>query len=271
MLVLPAWLPAQGESANEPGRGTGFVLGANMLIGGTTAAVHAMLAKRNPARAFAVGAVGGAVHVAGKRFVAQRGAASNVAGFGLASIGSAVVANAGSGVNPLAELFVPLGPLRARVHLARRPRVSVTVNLYEAAVAVQGFARPGLAIDWSRSASAGAFVFVTDDRYIVSRGDTADGAATGSVVVLSAFAGDAGHTLRHEAVHVHQHWFMQETWGRPAERWLRSSLPGMKRLPRWMELGLVPPLYNAVEVGTMGRRAPLFNGRESEALSLARP
>ena len=267
LLLMPASLAAQAVPV-APSSNPATLLGINALIGGTSAAAHALIARRNPARAFALGAVGGAIHYSGKRFVAQAGTVTNLGGMGLASLGTAVVANAGAGAGPLDELFVAVGPVRTRMRLGSRPRVSFSVNLYETVVALHGFTRAHQSVDWDRSAATGTFVFVTENRFIVTEGDTADGAATGAVVVLSGLAGNPDRTMRHEAVHVHQHWFMQEAWGRPLEAWVRRSVRYGDRIPAWLDLGVIPPAYHALEVAASGRFAPLANGREAEAAAL---
>jgi hypothetical protein len=250
-------------------RGTAFrVTVGNMLVGGVTAAARASLKKRNPIRAFAVGAVGGAVHVAGKALSAEQGTTYGLAGLALGALGTSIVVNGGRGKAPLSELYLPVGPLRLRLSTGTAPsRLRVGVDAYEAFIAARQFTREGVAIDWSRTTASGALVFVTRNRYItVDKGDTVGGIAIGSSIVLDGYQRDPESIMAHEIVHTHQHWFGQEAIARPLETYLRQRLPGARLLPSWLELGVLPPLAWMVERSIhSGRSAPISRLVESEA------
>jgi hypothetical protein len=247
------------------------VLGGNVLLGGLTAATHALISRRDPARAFALGAFGGAVHFAGKYVGPLSGFPGGVAGVVLSSTGTAIVSNAGRGVSPLDELYVPVGPLRLRFVPRESRKVRLAVNAFETGVLARNLARRGMRLDWEESAASGTFTFVTQDRHIrMPDGDLVQGVAAASTIVISAFSADRSRTARHEFAHVQQHWFMQETWGRPVEDYLRARVPGLRRIPKWLELGVVPPTVAVLEAAIWGSDGPLLRLQESEAGMLER-
>jgi hypothetical protein len=128
------------------------------------------------------------------------------------------------------------------------------LNGFETAVLISAAFTTGLEIDWTRTVASGTAVFVTRDMRIVNaEGEEFGGIALAPVVVIGAFARDPARTMRHEVVHVQQHWFMQEAWGRPIEDVLRPKLPGARFIPRWFELGIAVPALSAVERWLPGR------------------
>ncbi len=239
-----------------------------MLFAGVTAATRALVARKDPIRAFRIGAVGGAVHFGGKLVASNRRAASAILGIALGGIGSSLVANAGRGTNALSELQFPIGPARVRLSKLRGTlRVRVAINAYEAAVIGRYLADRDFRIDWHRTAALGTLAFETRGGYlVVAHGDTVDGTSTASIVAFSAFATEPDKTERHEIAHVHQQWFLEENWGRPIEEGLRSRVPGMRYLPQWLELGIVSPSILWLEERSLGyRRGPIVRLLESEA------
>lgn len=220
------------------------VFGVNILIGGLTASTRALLTGKDPFRAFGMGALGGAVHFGGKYVAGQNGAANGWLGIVVAATGTSIVSNAGRGVSPVEELSIPIGPVRVRVSgapgAARTSRV--VVNGFELAMILGAFATDELQMDWNRTVSSGAFVFVTRNAHIIGRdGSEVGGFAAPPVIVIGSFAEDAQRTMRHEAVHVQQQWFMHDAWGRPIEDFLRSRLAWARYVPSWLELGLIAP------------------------------
>jgi hypothetical protein len=110
---------------------------------------------------------------------------------------------------------------------------------------------------------------VTRHRDLVVSGDTVSGVTYGATPVVSTFARSRGRSARHELVHVEQNRFMQETWGRPLEGWLRQRTPGLRRIPTWVELGVAAPAVAAVETAAYGSNGPLARAKEAEAKGLA--
>jgi len=247
------------------------VLGGNVLLGGLTAATRAFVSGRDPARAFALGAFGGAVHFAGKYVGPLSGFPGGVAGVALSSTGNAIVSNAGRGAGLLDELYVPVGPLRVRFAPRESRKVRLAVNAYEAGVFARNLARGGMALDWEESASSGTFVFVARRRYIrMPDGDVVQGVADASTIVISSLSPDRSRIARHEFVHVQQYWFLDETLGRPIEGYLRARVPGGRYVPRWLELGVVPPALGALDAAIWGSEGPVYRLAQSEAEMLER-
>jgi hypothetical protein len=215
------------------------VVAGNILIGGLTAATRAILSGNDPWKAFGVGALGGAVHIGGKHLALEPGAPKGWLGLAVASTGTSIISNAGRGVSPFDELSIPIASARLRVYPGAPRRLRFVVNASESVLIASAFLTDGLEIDWTRTASSGAFVFETRGVQISHPGGTATGFAWGPVVVLDAVrARDADRVARHEIAHVYQHWFVAEAWARPVEDYLRRKLPGGRFVPSWFELGI---------------------------------
>lgn len=216
----------------------------NMLIGGLTSVTHALLARKSIGRAFSFGAVGGAVHFGGKLIGSSGRSFSNgLPGLLVGGLGISVVANAGYGKGPFEEVYLPVGPIHVRVKPDASPRIRLTISGYDALVLGRNLLRDGIDIDWARSAGSGTFVFVTENKLITTTsGDTLNGVASASSVVLSAFTKDLSRTLKHEMIHVQQYHFVEETWGQPIENSLRKRIVFAKRLPSWLEVGVATPI-----------------------------
>jgi hypothetical protein len=248
------------------------VFGSNVLLGGLTAAARALVSGHDPARAFAIGALGGAVHFSGKLVGPMSGFPGGLPGVVLSSTGTAIVSNAGRGAGLFEELYIPVGPLRLRFAPRASRKVRLAINAYETGELARNLARSGMALDWEHSASSGTFAFVTRGTHIrMPDGKLVQGVAAGSLVVISAFAADPSRVRRHEFVHVQQYWFLDEALGRPIEGYLRTRIPGGRRIPRWLELGVVPPALGWMEIALFGHDGPVRRLVESEAEMLERP
>jgi len=267
LLCRPATAPAQGTEPSDPRSvGVTAAFGVNILLGGLTAATRAWIDGHDAARAFAIGALGGAVHFGAKLV----GPGTSLAGVAIGATGTSIVANAGRGVGALDELYVPVGPLRLRVMPRATRKVRVALHAYDAAVLARNLPRSGLVVDWGRTASSGTFVLRTDNRRIWSDDREVGGVAVGSLAVISDFFPDRSRITRHELVHVHQYWFADEAIGRPIEEYLRRVVPGAARLPRWLELGVVPAALAGLEGLIFRGDGPLHRLAESEADLLSR-
>jgi hypothetical protein len=273
-IAHPSRMVAAQEAGPSESRdvATMAVFGTNVLLGGLTAAARALVSGHDPAKAFAIGALGGAVHFSGKLVGPMSGFPGGIPGVVLSSTGTAIVSNAGRGASLFDELHIPVGPLRLRFAPRASRKVRLAINAVETGVLARNLARSGMALDWERSASSGTFVFVTRDTYIrMPDGRLAQGVTIGSTVVISALAVDPSRIARHEFVHVQQLWFLEEALGRPIEGYLRTRIPGGRRIPRWLELGIVPPALEWVEWAIFGRDGPVRRLAESEAEMLERP
>jgi hypothetical protein len=257
---------AQFPPRSEPRDvGVTAAFGVNVLVGGLTAAARALIERHDPARAFAIGAIGGAVHFGAKLI----GPGTGLAGIAVGATGNAIVANAGRGVSPLEELYVPVGPLRLRVTPRASRKFRVGINAYETVVLAHNLGRSGLVMDWGRTASSGAFVLRADNRHILHGDREVGGLAMGSLIVLSGFTSDPSRTAHHELIHVHQHLFLDEAVSRPIEEYLRRRVPGARWVPRWLELGIVTPALGTLEYAIFGRDGPVTRLVESEAEMVA--
>ena len=262
--VATAQFPGRSDSRTV---GVTAAFGCNVLLGGLTAATRALIEGHDPARAFAIGAIGGAVHFGAKLI----GPGTGPLGLAVGATGTAIVVNAGRGVSPLDELYVPVGPLRLRVAPRASRKFRLAFNATEAVVLTRNLARPGLVIDWGRTASTGTFAFLTDGRRIMHGDREVGGAAIGPIILISGFSAYPARTTRHELVHAHQYWFVDAAFGLPVEEYLRARIPGGTRLPRWLELGIVPPALEVLEQALFGRDGPVRRLGESEAGILERP
>lgn len=211
------------------------------------AAGHALFTGADPVRAFAIGAVGGGMHLAGKNLSVEPGAVNAWAGLFLASTGTAVVANAGRGVHPLREVSLPLAAARLRITPLDERKVRFALNLLETAVIIQHSVTDGVEIDWNRSVASGSVVFFAQEKRIFLDGEEYGGFAVAPTVLISTFVLDTARMIRHEVVHVHQQWFLQEALGRPVEDAVRKRLKITRYVPQWLEIGLVAPALMAFE------------------------
>jgi len=253
-----------GGEPRPPRSATVAVFGSNVLLGALTATTHALFAHEDPFKAFTIGALGGAVHFAGKAVGTGPGIPSGVAGLALASAGTSVIANAGAGKGLLSDLYMPVGPLRLRWR-PMSTSVRVGFNVFDAAIIARNLARPGLRVDWDRTAATGALVFVAPERLVENDGEILDGITAGPVVVIAGYARDPNRTFRHEVVHVKQIQFFDETWGKPVDDYVRTHVRLLSWLPPWVELGLTAPALIGLESAVFGKNGPFRRLSESEA------
>ena len=239
----------------------------NVLLGGLTSATRAAIGRKDVLKAFASGAFGGGVHVAGKNLAVEPGHVNSWLGLVVAGTGTSMVSNAGPGVGLLDEVTIPFAAARVRVTPWESRKVRVAVNLADVAAIAGAFATSEFTIDWSRSVSSGAAVFQLRRGSLMRGDDDVDGFARGPVIVIERRAMSDLAIGRHEVVHVHQDWFMQEAWGRPIEQALRRRMTGLRFIPSWLELGVVPYGLDIVDDLMFGEGG--FAGlREAEAYRL---
>jgi hypothetical protein len=165
-------------------------------------------------------------------------------------------------------VVLPLGPARLRVQPRAERPLGFAINGYETVLLAHRALRPDTRVDWALSRRAGTVVLRTSRALPAPVGQRAAALTAGSTITLSDRASDPAESYVHERIHVQQEWFLQETWGRPVEDALRQRTPLLRRLPRWLELGVVPPTLLAAEGSTLGRDGPLRFTREWEAEAL---
>lgn len=243
------------------------LLAVNGLAGGTIASVRALLGARSPARAFAVGSLGGMVHFAGKLTSVSQ---PNIPlGLPLSAAGASIVANAGAGARIFEEITLPVAFARLHVRPYAPRKIHAAVNLYDAVVLGQLLAFDGMRFDGRRSLATGMPAFDVGDARIFRDGDELLGVTFGPAFAMSTI-GETGRTVAHEAVHVQQYWFASETVGRPIEEYVRRRIPAARYIPGWLELGVVTWAARAAEYSIL-RGGGWSRLIEAEAESLARP
>ena len=242
----------------------------NVLISGAIAGVRARVAKKSTVRAVMWGLAGGTVIGGGKLVGSGPGAPAMVSSTLLTTIGTAIVANAGAGTNPLSEVPVSFAMLRLRLRPFDEDKLDVSVNAFDTGIIAHTILRDGLAIDWRRSAQVGTFVFMTRRREIMLEGEIADGVAVGPIAVISEYAFDRELVWRHEAVHLQQYRFASHALTLPVEEYLRERFRPARKIPTWLDLGILAPLSLAAERVIMGRDSPTYRLREQDAEAFAR-
>ena len=142
--------------------------------------------------------------------------------------------------------------------------IHASLNALYAGLLVRDAFRPGLRLQGGHSAYAVSPVFMTDKR--IKEGDVfPDGVTDGSNVVISTLGYHSEDAvLRHEATHVRQLFLFEETIGLPLERRLRQMIPGVRRIPAWLEFGFLPVAALALDDLSPSRQ-PLYRWLDGEA------
>jgi hypothetical protein len=247
-------------------------LGGNMLLSGFSAGVLHRLRGHSFGDAFLRGLAGGAVIYGGKRIATERFGGAGLVGREFAAVGSSMVRNAGEGRGTLEQIVLPVGP--ARLYLQQSaPRVRVRADLFNLGWLVYAVLEPELRFDAVMSLSAGAPVFLTDNRIIRTDADTAYAhgiAETGIVLLIDvpAYGRDfAREVFSHERVHILQmdQLFMYVTG--PAEERALAAVPGLRRIAPYIDVNLSGGLLRL-----MNGLIPEFLDRpwETEAIFLSR-
>jgi hypothetical protein len=132
-----------------------------------------------------------------------------------------------------ATVALPLGPLRLDVRfdegIRLRPRVDLANLVATAVIAAQ----TDVTLDWRYTLSTGALVFIDQQP-----GSWAGRHTAGVITVrqspseTTAERATMDYVLRHERVHLLQGDFTAVAWGRPAEEWALSKIPGGRMIHR---------------------------------------
>jgi hypothetical protein len=225
------------------------VLGGNALLGGVSAGVLHRLRGGSFTDAFVRGLGGGAVVYGGKRIAVERFGGAGLVGRQVAAVGSSMVRNAGEGRGALEQLALPIGPTRVYLQAAA-PRVSVRADVVSLAWLLYGIAEPELRLDAGMSLSAGAAVFMADDRVIAHgvvlsdelEATHAHGITEPGFIALAnipVFGRElARRAFEHERVHVLQMDQIFMTITGPAEERLLRQLPGLRRLAPYIDINM---------------------------------
>ena len=230
ILVLAA---PSAASTQETGRiSRGKLIAVNVLLGGAAGGVGEAINGRSFWRGFLNGSLGGATIFAGKCLIAQEMPEANWLGRVTVSVGSSMVANAREGRAAFSRLIVPLGPVR--VYRDNRSRkTTFKLDFQQLVVATYMGTRPGTSFDLALSGKTGGLVFH----------DPASESAVEVSGVIRVWSKDAESTLAHELTHVAQGEFVAIVVEEPLERRLLSRLPGGKAINRYVDLGILSPVW----------------------------
>lgn len=196
------------------------VAGANVVLGGLTAAATAAIRGHDISEAFLKGAAGGGITFVGKRTAVERFAGAGLLGREIASVGTSVVVNGGNGRGWLSEVWLPLGPMWLQVRPAARLRARL--DLADVGALIWAATRSELQFDLDRSISNGAPVFLAPRHRIEHDSKSVAGFTVGGIVAIGKTNLDVEVVQRHENVHVIQHDYLLLTLSRPLEGWAWS-------------------------------------------------
>lgn len=238
LAVLATATPATPATAQDGDIGEhAAVVALNIVTGGVTSLVAALIDGRDVTDALFGGAVGGAAVFAGKRVATQRFDGAGLLGRELGAVGTGIVVNAGAGRPWLQEIWLPVGPIWVRT--GTDAPFSVRLSATELVMSVWAATRPELGFDAARSLSSGTLVFTSPDYTLRVGQDYLRGLTTSGFMVLGASEEGFDEVLSHEMIHVVQQDFMLRAWSRPLEAWAWATLLG-RDAP--VDVGIVPHL-----------------------------
>lgn len=212
-------------------------LSVNTGLGALTAGIRAVFAHRPFWPAFKNGALGGAIHYAGKRIIGTQEPALRLLGRQVAALGASAIRNSGDGRAPFASAVFPLGP--TRLYVGER-RVRVKLDLAGSVALIYVATRPHAQLNTGASLTAGTPIF--NNVSVSARGHQAS--QTAGVVGLVG-PGTPREPVAHELIHAAQYDFAFIAWAEPAERALVPSLPAGDFLSKNVDLGLSMVLWGA--------------------------
>jgi hypothetical protein len=191
---------------------------ANALLGGLTAGLLQKIDGGDFRDGFARGALGGAVAYAGRRISVREFWGAGLLGRQVSAVGVSVARNAADARPSLDRLMFPVGPLRLYVDRSARTVLQPKLGVSDLAVLTWLALRSETRFDWSASVSAGAPVFRSPGRHVMSDGQAVGGVMSlGSVVLSDLPESRLRVTFPHERVHVLQHDFAFLLWNDPIE------------------------------------------------------
>ena len=245
------------------------VVAINAAIGAVAGALRAAVTGQDVRKPLMYGAIGGAVHGAGKALSSGGGASRAYAGIVVSSLGTSLTSNVARGVSPTEEFFLPLGVARLRVFPRDARHVRLSVDLLSTGVLVHNLLDDRLGFNWYLTARSGVPTFRTRGYDIVSNGDFIGGVAIAGVVTVSEFSADTLRLASHERVHVQQYLFAQEVVGRAEEDWLRRRLGARASWwPSWLDFGLGGATGYLAIAATGGNGGFVLRNVEREAYAL---
>jgi hypothetical protein len=202
----------------------------NVALGASTGAVGQLLNGHSALKGLLKGAMGGALVSTGKCMVAQQTPLTDWLGRGTVAVGSSVVRNAALGKTSFREIVLPVGPLT----LYRDNKSGVLrgrLDLGTALTAIYMESRENTSISPSLSLLHGGLIFETEG----------NGGLEAQGVVRVREENDS--ELSHELTHVAQDEFVSIAWEEPIESALSRFIPGGKTLHRYVDLGILAPIW----------------------------
>jgi hypothetical protein len=247
-------------------------LGANALLGGLSGGVMQKLHGGSFGTGFLRGLAGGAVVYGGKRIAVERFGGAGLVGRQVAAVGGSMVRNAGEGRGMVERVALPVGP--AWLHMQGAvPRVRLRVDAFALGWFLYALQESELELDAGMSLSAGTPVFLTQNRIIITGGDTAHASGAvkpGNIMIadVRAFGREySRRTFEHERVHVLQMDQIFLTMTGPAETELMRRTPWLRRLEPYVVINLSGELLEL-----LGGQIPEHLNRpwETEAIFFSR-
>lgn len=256
--ATPLWAQYAGTPTPRGGS-RAAALAINAGLGMSTTALSRLLAWRGERkvplwRSVLAGGAAGATIFAGKTIAAGSCDGCGLVGRQVAALGGSVMTNAVLGRAELEELVLPVGPLRLHVRgrtaggavngAAPRSPVWLAVDLPGTVALAWLVSRDDQRLDLGASFSAGAPVLLATGQENVAE-------QLFGVIMIDELRGLRWNgevdriTLGHEAVHVLQYDQRTAMWSAPAEQWIarRSTIAG--RVLRYVDIGLVEPVWQA--------------------------
>lgn len=254
LVILVAAAPTSA-AAQESGRiSRAKLIAVNVLIGGAVGGAGEVITGRSFWRGFLNGSAGGAVVFGGKCLIAEQTPVTNWLGRATVAAGSSIVANAAAGRPALSRFVIPAGPLRIYRDNPSR-RTTVKIDLQQAAVATYMEMQPTTSFDFALSRKAGGLVFY----------DKGTESAVEVSGVIRVWSKEIGSTFAHELTHVAQGEFVAIAMEEPLERWLAPKVPWGKAINRYVDIGILSPVWAGLNELIRTRERPW----EKEAASFA--
>ena len=191
--------------------------GANALLTGVVTGLFREVAQDGSFGAgFRAGLAAGVVTYAGKRIASERFDGAGLLGRQVASLGGSMAANARDDRGPFDRLIVQLGV--GRLYWDRvASRVSFRPDVITLTYTALAVADARVDLDWGRSLSAGAPIFVTTSRATLDS-DAAGRAFAGMALIDRNASIPADEIDAHERIHIIQHDQHDALWGEAVER-----------------------------------------------------
>jgi hypothetical protein len=218
-------------------------LGANSLIGALTGGILQQIRGGSFSDGIARGALGGGIVYLGKRVTVARFDGAGFLAREIAAVGTSIVRNASDGVPTFSRFVFPVGPTRLHVTPAADNPLRMSVDLAELIWMTYAVAEPALSLEVGKSLSAGAAVFVAENRAIRRDDEFIQGlTGPGTIFLAGRAVANPDAVFAHERVHIIQRDFYSQAWFLPLERWLLRNTP-IAPAQRYVDFNILTSLY----------------------------